>query len=95
MTLYVHTGHKNRPIPRRAGASDASVRHWCVSAARCGACRALTRNGHGSALGPLAHVLDILQQQHDQAGAALYDDLVDPQSAQEHLADALTDTGAV
>jgi ribonucleoside-diphosphate reductase alpha chain len=31
--------------------------------------RALTRNGDGSASGPLAHVLDLLQQQTGQAGA--------------------------
>jgi hypothetical protein len=57
--------------------------------------RALTRNGDGSASGPLAHVLDLLHQQHNQAEAAVYDD--GPRSAQErsHLADALTETGAV
>ena len=57
--------------------------------------RASTRNADGSASGPLAHVLDLLHQQHDQAEAVVYDD--DPQSAQEqsHLADPLTETGAV
>jgi hypothetical protein len=32
--------------------------------------RALTRNGDGSASGPLAHVLDLLQQQTEKAAGA-------------------------
>ena len=45
--------------------------------------RALTRNADGSASGPLAHVLDLLHHQHDQAEAA---------QEQSHLADALRDS---
>jgi hypothetical protein len=44
--------------------------------------RALTRNGDGSASGPLAHVLDLLHQQRDQSEAG-------------HLADAPRENGAV
>ena len=50
-------------INARDGAIAASLllQHGCpVETLR----RALTRNGDGSASGPLAHVLDLLQRQH-------------------------------
>jgi ribonucleoside-diphosphate reductase alpha chain len=55
-------------INARDGAIAASLllQHGCpVETLR----RALTRNGDGSASGPLAHVLDLLQQQTEKADA--------------------------
>jgi len=48
-------------------AASLLLQHGCPVETMC---RVLTRNGDGTALGPLAHVLDLLQQRQNQSEAA-------------------------